>query len=284
MSRHSLGATAAAVPPRVPVRDDPRRWTGSSFPVQVWVLTQRSLRSAFGDARLVFFGLLQPVVLLLLFSQVFAGVGTLPGVAEYGGYINFLMPATMVNIAMTSAMGSGAGLLAETYSGVLGRFRRMPISLLSVLLARTLSDTARLAVQLAVAIVAAVLALGFSARGGVLGMTAALAVTLVVGWGLGWVFVALATWLKKPETMQAVTFIAVFPLMFGSSAYMPLDAMPAWVRAVSTVNPLTYAIDAVRALSLGRPVGLSVVLALLLALTTAAFGATAATRNFRRSA
>ncbi|GAB3501833.1 ABC transporter permease [Amycolatopsis cihanbeyliensis] len=264
-------------------RHAPRSWTGSGLPTQVWVLTTRSLRAAFGDYRLVFFGLMQPVVLLLLFSQVFESIGSLPGMSGYDGYINFLMPATMINIAMITAMSSGAGLLAETYTGVIGRFRTMPISLFSVLLARTLSDTARLAVQLVATLVAGMLVLGFRPGGGPFGVTVALLLTLVVGWGLGWVFVAIATWLRKAETMQAVSFFAMFPLMFSSSAYMPLDAMPTWVRTVSMLNPLTYAIDATRGLALGRPFGSALLLAVALALVTAMLGGALAVRNFRRT-
>ncbi|WP_158896235.1 ABC transporter permease [Amycolatopsis anabasis] len=257
-------------------------WRGAAFPVQVRVLAARSLRTAFGDRRLVFFGLLQPVVLLLLFSQVFDGIGTLPGLAGYHGYINFLMPATLINIAMTTAMSSGAGLLGEVYTGFLGRLRSLPISLFSVLVARTLADAARLAVQLVATLVAGMLFLGFRPGGGFAGVTAALLLALVVGWGLSWIFVAISTWVRKPETMQAVSFIAMFPLMFGSSAYLPVDTMPVWVRVLSLLNPVTYAIDATRALALGRPVGSALAAALGLALVTAALGGALAARNFRR--
>ncbi|MBM7774894.1 ABC-2 type transport system permease protein [Actinokineospora baliensis] len=252
--------------------------------MQVWVLTTRSLRAAFGNYRLVFFGLLQPVVLLLLFSQVFAGVTALPGMGSYAGYVNYLMPATLVNIAMITAMGAGAGLVAETYTGVIGRLRTLPISPVSVLVARTVADTARLAVQLATIVVAAVLFLGFDPDGGVLGLAAAVLLTLVVGWGLSWVFVAIATWQRNIEVMQAVSFIAMYPLMFSSSAYMPLENMPPWVRAVATANPLTYAIDATRALALGRSPGWALPWAVLLAAVAALGGAAVAARNFRRSA
>ncbi|EOD65773.1 ABC transporter permease [Amycolatopsis vancoresmycina] len=274
-ARHRAAVTALG---------DPAAWPESGFWTQVRVLTARSLRTAFGDRRLVFFGLLQPVVLLLLFSQVFSGVGELPGVAAYQGYVNFLVPATLVNIAMTTAMSSGAGLLAEIYGGFTGRLRCLPIALFSVLLARTLADAARLAVQLAVTALASVVFLGFRPAGGVPGLLAALALTLVVGWCLSWVFVAITTWLRKAETLQAASFVVMFPLMFSSSAYMPLDTMPAWVRAVSAVNPLTYAIDATRALALGRPIGWSVLTALVIAAVAAVAGSLLAARTFRNRA
>jgi ABC-2 type transport system permease protein len=259
-----------------------RPWPVSGFGSQVWVLTVRSLRNVFSDYKLVFFGLLQPVVLLLLFSQVFKGIGALPSVAIYHSYIDFLMPATLINIAMTTAMGSGAGLLAEIYTGFIGRLRAMPISMFSVLVARTLSDALRLAVQLVVIVLAAVAFLDFRPAS-VLGITAATGLCVVAGWGLGWLFVAIATWQNKPETMQAVSFIVMFPLMFASNAYMPVQALPGWLQVVSKGNPLTYAISAERELSLGQPIDSALPIALGLVAAATLIGGFAAAHNFRRT-
>ena len=280
MTHHPAETTRPAERAEPPIAG--RQWGVSGFGVQVWVLTLRSLRIVFGDVRLVFFGLLQPVVLLVLFSQVFKDVGSLPSVARYHGYLNFLMPATLVNIAMIAAMSSGAGLLGEIYTGFVGRLRAMPITLSALLLARTLADAVRLTVQLVLTTVTAIVVLGFRPAG-LAGMAGALALTILVGWGLGWLFVAIATWQRKPEVMQAVSFIVMFPLMFGSGAYMPPAAMPAWARVFSTVNPLTYAIDAARSLALGLPVGSSLPVAAGLVAATALIGAAAAARNFRRT-
>lgn len=269
----------AAAPNRQAVGE---RWRACGFGTQVAVLTGRSLRTAFGDYRLVFFGLLQPVVMLLLFSQVFSRIGTLPGVVQYRGYINFLMPATLINIAVTTAMSSGVGVLAEIYTGFIGRLRAMPISMFAVLVARTLSDALRLAVQLTVAVVAAVLFLDFRPAG-FAGIATALGLAVLVGWGLGWLFVAIATWQRKAETMQAVSFIVMFPLMFGSSAYMPVAAMPGWLRVLSTVNPLTYAINATRALTAGAPAASALATAIGIVVALAVLGAAGAARNFRRT-
>ncbi len=258
------------------------RWGTSGFGTQVAVLAGRSLRTAFGDYRLVFFGLLQPVVMLLLFSQVFSRIGTLPGVVQYRSYINFLMPATLINIAVTTAMSSGVGVLAEIYTGFVGRLRAMPISMFAVLVARTLSDALRLTVQLTVAVLAAVLFLDFRPSG-IVGIATALGLAVLVGWGLGWVFVAIATWQRKAETMQAISFVVMFPLMFGSSAYMPVAAMPGWLRVLSTVNPLTYAIDATRALTAGTSAGAPLATAVGIVLALALLGAAGAARNFRRA-
>ncbi|WP_163511485.1 ABC transporter permease [Fodinicola acaciae] len=259
-----------------------RTWTGGSFVSQVWVLTTRSLRTSFADRRLLFFGLLQPIVLLVLFSQVFSGIAALPGIAGYHGYANYLLPATLVNIAAATAMGSGAGLLAEMYRGIVGRFRAMPMSLFSVLLARTLSDSARLALQLTVTALAAVPLLGYRPRAGAVGVSLAVLLSLAVGWGLGWVFIAIASWLRRPEALQAAAFLVGFPLMFTSSAYVPVATMPGWVQVVARGNPLTYAIDGCRGLTSGENVAGSVAVTLGIVALTAGVGGVVAARQFRR--
>ena len=258
------------------------RWRPATTLQQVLVLTGRSLRLAFGDRKLVFFGLLQPIVLLLLFSQVFSGIGALPGVAEYNGYINYLLPATLVTIALTTAVGAGVGLLTEVFTGFIGRLRAMPLTLGAVLVARTLADSTRLALSLTAAVVIAIPVLGFR-PGSVVGLLLGMLLTVVVGWGLSWLFIAIACWQPKPEAMQAASFVVMVPLMFGSSAYLPVEAMPTWVRWFSSVNPVTYAVDAVRALSLDRPAGWSPLLAIGLAAVAAIGGAAWAFRGFRRA-
>lgn len=268
----------------------PRRgdlgWHGSSFATQVWVLTQRSLNTFLRDPRMLFFSLLQPLVMLLLFSQVFGGISQLGSLHQWGSYINYLLPSTLVTTAMTSAMSSGVGLLTEMSNGVIARFRSMPVSLFSVLLARSLSDTVRMAIQLVVMLIAAALLFGFTPAGGVMGVTAALVVSLVVGWGLGWLFLAIATWVKKAETMQAVAFLTMFPLMFGSSAYMPVSTMPGWVQVIANVNPLSYAIFASRGLATtiweASP-AYTLIASLAISGLIALVGGVIATRNFRRT-
>ncbi|MEJ2855897.1 MULTISPECIES: ABC transporter permease [unclassified Saccharothrix] len=257
-------------------------WRGNGIPTQVRVLTGRSLRAAFADPRLVFFGLLQPVVMLLLFSQVFDAVGALPALRAYDGYVNYLLPATLVNIALTTAVGTGVGVLTEIYSGFAARLRALPVHPLSPLVARTVADAVRLTAQLLVATLAAVPLLGFRPHG-VGGLVAALAVTVALGWAASWLFLALATWRGRPETLQAVSFVVMFPLMFGSSAYVPVEAMPGWLRAFSEVNPVTYAVDAARALALGHPAAGPTAAALGTDALLATLGGLMAARNVRRS-
>ncbi|WP_394617232.1 ABC transporter permease [Lentzea sp. JNUCC 0626] len=241
---------------------------------QVRVLTGRYLRQSFGDARLFFLGLAQPTVLLLLFSQVFAGVAVMPGVARYDGYLHFLLPTTLVNIALSAAMSAGYGLLGDGYTGFAGRLHTMPVTRMSLVLARTLADAVRLVVQLAAVVLIAVVVLGYR-PGTWSGLLAALGVTVVIGWSMSWLFLAIAAWRPRLEAMQAVTFVVMFPLMFTSSAYMPVETMPPWLRVVTRFNPVTYSVDATRALVVGAPAEDALIMALALTAACALIGATA---------
>lgn len=259
----------------------PASWRGSSLGTQVLVLTARSLRALVRDPRMVIFSVLQPLIMLTLFSQIFASIAHTPGFPAGVNYIDYLMPAILVNTAMQSALQAGVGLVTDMKNGVLARFRSLPIRLSSVLIARSLSDLVRATVQLVIMLVLAVVLFGYDPAGGALGTLAALALALVVGWGLGWAFLAIASWLRNAELMQTVGFLAMFPLMFASSAYVPINGLPGWLQAIANVNPLTHAVDAARGLALAHPVN-GVVAAVVTSLVIAAVGAAFAVKGFKR--
>jgi len=259
-----------------------RNWRGSSLAARIRLLTARSLRTLVTDPRSVMLALLQPVILLVLFSQVFkslAGTSSFPAGVSY---IDYLVPAILVNTAMQSALVSGVGLTTDLTNGVVARFRAMPIWMGSVLTARSVTDLIRSLVQLGVIIVLAVAVFGFAPAGGVPGVLGALVLAMAVSWGLGWVFLAAATWLRNAELMQSIGFLVMFPLMFASSAFVPIAGLPGWLQAVAHVNPLTHAIDAARDLTLGHAAGNTPLVTAGLTVTLAAAGFTAALPGIRR--
>jgi ABC-2 type transport system permease protein len=226
--------------------------------------------------------LLQPLVMLLLFSQIFSSIAKTPGFPSGVSYIDYLMPAILVNTAMGSAIQSGVGLVNDMKNGVLARFRSLPIAMGSVLVARSLSDVVRTAVQLVIMLIFASVLFGFDPAGGVFGVLGAWALGLVVGWALGWIFLAAAAWLRNAEVMQMVGFLLMFPLMFASSAYVPIGNLPSWLQLVAKVNPMTYAVNAARDLALAMPVGAGVWAALGTSLGLAVIGSALAVIGFRR--
>jgi ABC-2 type transport system permease protein len=206
------------------------------------------------------------------------------GATAGGSYINYLMPAILVTTGIGASLQSGVGLITDAKNGVLARFRSLPIRLSTVLVARSLSDLVRTAIQLVILLVFAAILFGFSPAGGFAGVAASLVLALAVSWALTWVFLAIAAWLRNEESMQTVGFLAMFPLMFASSAFVPLASLPVWLQVVATINPLTYAVDASRNLSLALPVHGGVISALVASTVLAVVGIVFAIRGFRRPA
>ncbi|WP_447005901.1 ABC transporter permease [Saccharothrix isguenensis] len=249
---------------------------------QLGVLVERAVRAHVVNRRLLVFGLVQPAIMLVLFTQVFGNLidaDRLPSGVDYVGYV---LPALLVTAGMGPAANSGGGLVREMGGGMLTRFRSLPVGLHWVLLARSLADLARVAGQLVVLLLFSVVAFGFRPPGGLRGAVLALLVALVVIWTLIWVFLALGAWLRDVEVMQSIAFVVVFPLMFASSAFAPVDALPGWLRVVAAVNPMTHAMQATRALLLDWDSPGTVAAALVASCVVLGVSGVLAVRGFRR--
>ncbi|MGH3867396.1 MAG: ABC transporter permease [Pseudonocardiaceae bacterium] len=227
------------------------RSTGSGVCFQVLVLTDRALRRL-RDPRMVVLSLVQPLIMLVLFGHVFRGIAGSAGFPSGVSYLDYLLPALLVTTGSQSAVWSGGGLATDLSNGALARFRTLPISMTSLLVARSLFDLVRNAIQLIALTLAAVL-FGYAPAGGVFGTTLAILIGLAVGAGMSWVFIALATWVRNVELLQMVGFMVIFPLMFASSAFVPIAGLPSWMRVIATINPLTYAVNAARGWALADP-------------------------------
>ncbi|MFD2467949.1 ABC transporter permease [Amycolatopsis silviterrae] len=262
----------------------PARWPSSSFAAQAATLTWRQLRTAVRDPQEILFGLLQPTVLLFLFTQVFAILTTTAAFPPGLSYVDYLMPAILLNNALQQAMQSGVALVEDLDNGFLARLRSMPVHPLVPLVARSFAGLGFCALQLVVMLGIAIALFGHRPGGSPAGVLASLLLALVVSWGVGWPFLALGAWLRRAQTMQNVSVVAVFPLMFISSAYVPISALPGWTHTLAQLNPLTYAVDTMRTLALGIPggglgaAGLTVGICVVLAVV----GALAALPGFRR--
>ncbi|MBV6701535.1 ABC transporter permease [Kitasatospora aureofaciens] len=268
-------------PPRTPTSAPPA-WRGSSRLTQVRILTGRSLRSLVTDPAVLLFGLLQPVITLVVLTQVFGKMGLPPHFPPGVRYLDFVLPAVLVDNAVQSAVQSGVGLVEDLQNGIVARLRCLPVAPSSLLIARSLTTLVRGAVQAGIILLLGTAVLGYAPRGGAAAVAASVGLTLFISWALGWVFIAAAAWLRRAEPIQNLAIIAVLPLMFASSAYVPTADLPDWLAAVSRVNPLTYAIDSTRALALGLPGTGTAVSALLLGAALAAVGAGLAVLGFRR--
>ncbi|HEX2312940.1 MAG TPA: ABC transporter permease [Thermomonospora sp.] len=258
------------------------RGRGCGVTAQVRHLTGRALRLQVLDPHLLLFSLLDPLLMLVVFSQVFAGLGHAPGFPEGVRYVDYLLPGLLVTTAIQAGLQTSSGLVEEMREGIVTRFRTLPIRMGSVLVAHSLAALVRGVLRLAVLLVLAAAVFGYRPGGGAAGALAAAGLSLTLGWSLGWIFIALACRLGRPESLQAASGLVMFPLMFASTAFTPLEGLPAWLRVAAGLNPMSHGIDAARALSLGRPAGAGALLAVVVALAVAALSGPLAARSLRR--
>jgi ABC-2 type transport system permease protein/oleandomycin transport system permease protein len=119
-----------------------------------------------------------------------------------------------------------------------------------VLAGRTLADLVRNVLIIALMIVVGYV-IGFRFSGGLLNALAAIAVVAGFGLALSWIFAFVALTVRGAEAAQSAGFVAIFPLVFASSVFVPVDSMPNWLQAFAKISPVTLATDAARGFALG---------------------------------
>jgi ABC-2 type transport system permease protein/oleandomycin transport system permease protein len=208
----------------------------------------RNLRTMLRMPQALVFALIQPVLFVLLFRYAFGGAIHVPGIP----YVDYLMPGIFAQSVAFGALGTAVGLATDLRSGLLERFRTLPMSRSAVLAGRTIADLARnLAV---VAVMAGVgFAVGFRVHTSAVAFLAALGLVALFGYALSWAFVSLGLRISDPEAAQAAGVPVMFLLVFASSAFVPINTMPGWLQVVAAHQPLTALVTAVRALVLGGP-------------------------------
>ena len=223
-----------------------RRLTLSETITDSRVMATRQLRKTLRKPMYLSYVLLQPVMFVLLFRYVFGGAIDTGGVA----YVDFLLPGIIVQSVIFGALMTGLGLTEDLKAGVVDRFRSLPIARSAVLLGRTGADLVVNAISLAVMVLVG-LAVGF--RPSQPAYELALAFVLVLGfaYAFSWISALVGLTVRDPETAQSAGFIWVFPLTFASSAFVPAASMPGVVQTFAEVNPVTLAVDASRALTIG---------------------------------
>jgi ABC transporter DrrB family efflux protein len=176
-------------------------------------------------------------------------------------YVDFLMPGVFAQSVAFGAIGTAVGLSADLRSGLLIRFRTLPMSRIAVLAGRTLADLARNVLVVGV-MLGVGYAVGFRSPGGATALLAALALVIAFAYALSWVFTALGLRVSDPEAAQGAGVPVVFLLVFTSSAFVPSTDMPGWLQAFGTHQPVDALVVAERALIFGQPAAHDVLISL----------------------
>jgi ABC transporter DrrB family efflux protein len=220
---------------------------------------QRNLIGLRRTPQTLVFSTLQPVIFVLLFRYVFGGAVS-QGLSV--PYVDYLMPGIFAQMTVFGAMLTAVGLAADLKSGMLERFHSLPMSRSAVLVGRTTADLTRnLFVVILVSIVGFMV--GFRVHTSILGYVAGMALVLLFGYALSWVFASVGLAVGDPEAAQAASFPVMAPLVFASSAFVLVATMPSWLQPFVRNQPVSAVINGVRSLMLGGPFETSIVPALL---------------------
>ncbi len=221
---------------------------------------------------------IQPIMFVLLFRYVFGGAISTPGYT----YVDYLIPGIIVQNIAFGGFATALGLNEDVRKGLIDRFRSLPMSRAAVLGGRTLADVATNTLSLTILLVTGVI-IGFTFNTTFSDAVAGIALLLLFGYSFSWFLAFLGLLASSPESVNSIGFIAVFPLTFISSAFVPVASMPDGLRQFAEVNPFTIVVDAIRHLWLGAPTG-SVWGAVAWSLAIIAVFAPLAVARYRRAA
>jgi ABC-2 type transport system permease protein len=221
-------------------------WVASDY----WELAKRSLRHIRHDPEQLANVTLQPVLIVVLMDFLFGGA--IKSVT-HGSYINFVMPGIFVVTTAFAAVTTTVSVAADMLEGVIDRFRTLPMAKSAVITGHVIGDLARSLCGLAVTI-AVGYAVGFRPAAGIGGWAMAVAVLLLVTLALSWLAALIGLLGKSVEVAQQFAAIVILPIFF-SSALVPASTMPPWLRVVTANQPITQAVDTLRALFQNQSAG-----------------------------
>jgi ABC-2 type transport system permease protein len=190
----------------------------------------------------------QPILFTLLFIYVLGSGMILPG---HGSYTEFAIAGLLAMNLVTSAIGTAVGLSDDLGSGVIDRFRTLPMWKPAILVGRSLTDLLT-ATLCALIVIATGLAVGWRPHDGLAAAAAGIALFLLFSYALSWVCACIGLYSRDAESSQGIGLIILFPLAIVSDALVPTQHMPAVVRTIAQWNPVSAVTAAARQL-FGNP-------------------------------
>lgn len=187
-----------------------------------------------------------PLMFTLLFTFVFGGA--LAGSTDR--YVQFFVPGILVQTVVFNSVYSGMGLSTDLGKGLFDRFRSLPIWSLAPFAGLMVGDVLRHLIA-SLIILSIGMLLGYRPEAGFAGVLAALALLIVIGFGVGWVFLVLGLVMRTPNTVMTMAFTAIMPLVFASNIMVDPGTMPGWLRVFVDVNPVSLMTTAMRGLMNG---------------------------------
>ncbi|GAA2360717.1 MULTISPECIES: ABC transporter permease [Streptomyces] len=210
------------------------------------VVAKRNLLRMLRIPETVVFGLIQPIMFVVLFAYVFGGSISIPGAGlSASAYREFLMGGIFAQTVTFATAGAAAGIAEDMQKGIIDRFRSLPMARGAVLTGRTFADLAQTAVILVVLAVVAFL-VGWRIHDGPLSALAAFGLLLLLGYAFTWIGALIGLSVRTPEAATSGGLVWLFPLTFISVAFVPSENMPGWLQPVAEWNPFSATVLAVR--------------------------------------
>jgi len=213
-----------------------------------WFQIGRHLRTQLRIPVFIFVSLVQPVIWLVLFTQVFKSLSTMPGLGT-SSYLQFFAPGVVVMTVMFGSAWAGFGMLHDIDMGILSKMLATPVTRASIIMSRIIASMVMLIIQALIIFIIAVI-MGVDLATGVPGVLFAMLLICLLGLGFAALSNGLALLFKRVEPLMAVITLATLPVMFLSSVMMPADLLPGWLDTVRHFNPVDYAVVGVRDLVL----------------------------------
>lgn len=270
---------AAGVSPTPTSRRARLRWAVADTVTITW----RNLVAMRRVPQVLVFSTIQPVIFVLMFRYVFGGAIAPTGIYARLPYVDYLMPGIFAQTIAFASIQTGVGLAEDLGKGLIERFRSLPMARSAVLAGRTTADLVRDLFVFSL-MVAVGFAVGFGVHTNLFAFLAGIVVLLAFAFALSWVFATVGLAMGNAEAAQAAAFPIMAPLVFASSAFVPLSSQPGWLQVFSAHQPVTLTVNAVRALSLGGPTSGPLVQSLAWSVGIVAVFAPLAVARYRRAA
>lgn len=211
-----------------------------------FIFIGRSLLHSLRNLDALLMAILLPVLLMLMFTYVFGGA-----IAPGGGYVNYVVPGIILLCAGFGSSSTAMDVTTDMTNGIIERFRTMPISSTHVITGHVIASLVRNLMATGIVIGVALL-VGFRPDAGPVAWVAAIGIIAFFILTITWLFAAIGLVAKTPAAASGYGFILLF-LPYLSSAFVPVDTMPEWLRGVAGHQPITPITETIRALMTGSP-------------------------------
>lgn len=218
------------------------------------VIAKRNLIRMSRIPEMIIFGIIQPVMFVVLFSYVFGGSISVDGNTSPAAYREFLMAGIFAQTVTFATAGAGAGIADDMHKGLIDRFRSLPMARGAVLTGRTLADLVQTSLTLVI-LAAVALLVGWRTHTSAAEVLAGFALLLLLGYAFSWIGALIGLSVRTPEAATSGGLIWLFPLTFISNAFVPSDNMPAFLRTLAEWNPFSATVQAARELFGNLPPG-----------------------------